>query len=150
MRDNSIVTMPMIIEKSDAALVKGCAFWGHGWNDKFLITPRKFMESTFGGPFKLANEVARGTDWAVSLIQDVQTPELFMRRCFELFGVDVREDSQYSITAVDGRCQGRDKNLVSKDPSFCLVPEWKDCRPYHFDAASYPTCALSDPPPSVS
>merc|ERR1712224_638966 len=80
LRDNGIVTMPMKIKHLEKPMIKGCANWNGGWSDKFVVTPRKDMETVFEGTFDLAAKVNNGEEAAVNFVRDVKNPELFMRR----------------------------------------------------------------------
>eukprot|EP00747_Dinoflagellata_sp_TGD_P090268 gnl/TRDRNA2_/TRDRNA2_164636_c0_seq1.p1 gnl/TRDRNA2_/TRDRNA2_164636_c0~~gnl/TRDRNA2_/TRDRNA2_164636_c0_seq1.p1 ORF type:complete len:384 (-),score=78.82 gnl/TRDRNA2_/TRDRNA2_164636_c0_seq1:125-1276(-) len=144
MRDNGVVTTPMTLPEHNKVLVKDCAGWEGGWNDKFSAAPRSLMENAFEGPYELAAKVNKGEKMAVDYIADVSNPELFMRRAYEALGMDAQLDKGHHISVVDGRCwdvkrddaKFRNERVLRE---FCLVPKEKDCRPHDFKG-EYKTC----------
>eukprot|EP00747_Dinoflagellata_sp_TGD_P132707 gnl/TRDRNA2_/TRDRNA2_175104_c8_seq2.p1 gnl/TRDRNA2_/TRDRNA2_175104_c8~~gnl/TRDRNA2_/TRDRNA2_175104_c8_seq2.p1 ORF type:complete len:427 (-),score=41.89 gnl/TRDRNA2_/TRDRNA2_175104_c8_seq2:212-1492(-) len=149
LRDNGVVTKPMSfdIRNLTKPLVKDCNCWQGGYNDKFVIAPRKDMETILEGNFALAVKVNSGDSDAVDYISKVVTPELFTKRTWEALGVEAALDPNSThITVVDGRCVSPPLNLLLSEENrttrtgrkFCLVERWKDCRPP--GNMTYPTC----------
>lgn len=132
-RDNGIVTKPMSTSVENKVIVKDCFSWG-GFNDRFILAPRSYLDQVLEGPLNLALAVNNGTQWASELIRKnkVVNPEMLLSRSWRLGDVPVRKAS--GVTVVDGgHCVGASNKTGPGERGWCLVPHRgrhaKDCRP---------------------
>jgi len=140
LRDNAVVVEPMIIKPLTNPLVKECNRWD-GINDKFLQTPRKFLQDLFEGPLQLALSANAGEAASTRLVSNVRNPEGVLLKAYENAGVKLDFDVKREIVVVDGRCEGTNANTNVRQ--WCLMPSVKDCHPLSLtEFSTYKVCTM--------
>lgn len=103
------------------------------YNDKVMLTPRRYLEKALRGPHELALQVESGSRDARCTIRRVSKPESFLWAVLEKWHVPVSQVDADVLPFVDGRCAGVRSDAIHStledSKRWCLVPSWKDCRP---------------------
>lgn len=133
LRDNTIALKALpehAVSTADSVSVKECCSWG-GTSDKIMLIPRHHMQGALVGPYSVMRRVQENDREMLDRVSTITNTEILLNMTLRLYDIPVTAHSASVLPLVDGRysCSRSGGSCEPASREWCLVAEWKDCRP---------------------